>query len=442
MKRTWLFSSVVLFCGTMCCQTTCAQETDPVEVIWEEFLNDPGQLVEIDEWVEKILLVIDQNPASPVNGNVLRNLAGSCNSTEKYDKSIELMLKALTLDDSVYWRLVTIGHLGAVHEIQYEKFVERGDRETARNHAESVLEYYARFTEELTLESAKHLEDWQKFNLQQRLIFFRQTEASLLRDVKGDTSASLKKHDEALALLASNPKLTESGLLQGMGLDTAFFQREKAATLLQKGSLQEAIAGMIAFGKTPSTSKEVKSFTARKFAEAAFLKRGKDYRDFLNRWFHEVPHDKETVVILLEIGKSYFDEGSYTEAIEVFENIRTSWWQQALDLDPIALREQRGGYFTEVLRLLCMSYQETGQLDKAALCLDELKKLVPKDVWVSTLERHQEHAVDEHERVEFLRKLEAGEFKPRRPWGLIIGGNLVLIALLIYLLMRKTKAGA
>ena len=447
MRKMRLFLVVLLFSGALCCQTTRAQETDPVRIIWAEFMDSPNALDEIDEWVEKILLVIEQNPTSTARGNVLRNLAGSCSSAERQDKAIELLLRVLSVEDRSYWRLISIGYLGAIHKELYLTSTSLGDNETAKKHAESVLKYYEQYTKEFDSTKIEDLADWQREYLQQRQVFFKRTEAELFRDVRRDTDAALEKHDEAIALLASNPELTESGLLQGMGLDTAFFLKNKAETLLGKGDLQEAIAGMIEYGKSASTSKEVKSFIARKFAESAFPNKGNDYRDFLNRWFNEVPHDKETVVILLCIGESYFNEDSYNEAIVVFENIRTSWWQQALDLDPIALREQMGGYFTEVLRMLCLCYQKTGQLDKAVQCIDELKKLVPKDVWVPTLEQHQEHAVNEHEHAEFVRKLEAGEFKVRHYWGLIIGANFILIALIIYIYvilrtLRKMKSRA
>ena len=453
MRGILFFLSALFLWSTLCITLVCVQaadvsdeavrlDEDPVWVIREEFLASSDSITAIDEWIDRILLVIEQNPSSPtwIKTSALHALVGSCNSAHKYDKSIELLLMALPMEDSLYRRLVSVGELGAVHGLLRQEALNRGDIEMANKHAESTLKYYSQFTEGLDSSDAEALSDRQKSNLQQRLIFFKRTQANLLRDVEGDIDAALEKQNQAVALLSSNPELTNHGLLQGMGLDMAFFLKNKSATLLEKGDLQEAISSMIEYGNSASTSKEVKSFISRKFAETAFPEREKDYRDFLDRWFHEVPHDKETVVVLRDIGKSYFDEELYAEAIKVLESIRTSWWQQALDLDPIALREQRGGYFTDVLRMLAMSYQATGQLDKAAQCIDELKKLVPKDVWIPTLEKHQEHAVDEYERAAFLRKLEAGEFKTRRPWGLIIGGNFILIAGLIYLLGRKTKA--
>jgi tetratricopeptide (TPR) repeat protein len=216
---------------------------------------------------------------------------------KKYDKSIELLHKALAMDNSVYRNLTAIGELGAVHGLLRKEALNKGDAEMAKKHAEFTLEYYAQYTKKLDSAGAEDLSDREKFDLQQRLVFFKRTEADLLRDVQEDMNASLTKRNEALALLSSNPELTERGMLQGMGFDTAFFLKEKAVQ-----------------------------------------------------------------------------------------------------------------------------------------CLDELKKLVPKDVWIERLEQMQEHAVSEHELAEMLMTL---EFKKSRPWGPIIGVNVVLMSLIFFLLWRK-----
>ena len=75
-------------------------------------------------------------------------------------------------------------------------------------------------------------------------------------------------------------------------------------------------------------------------------------------------------------------------------------------------------------------------MDKAEQCIDELKKLVPKDMWVPIMEQRQEQAVLERDHAEVLKNL--GSLKTR-PWGLVIGVNVILIALIIYFFLRKKK---
>jgi hypothetical protein len=99
------------------CPYASGQQDDPVQIIWETYLQTRNGLSDLDEWVDKIIEVVDNHPQSTARLNVLINLVGCCNSAKKYDKSVELLKKILQIIDCpVYWRLDVIRELGSVHK--------------------------------------------------------------------------------------------------------------------------------------------------------------------------------------------------------------------------------------------------------------------------------------------------------------------------------------
>jgi tetratricopeptide (TPR) repeat protein len=414
------------------------QNVDPVEVIWETFLDSNDGTITVDEWIDRIIDVIDKNPSSLAKNNVLHNLVGTCNSAGKYDKSIELLLKVLPSETSTYERLRTIGALGAVYKEIYLEAINQRDIINAEKQADNVLKYYNQFTNEFNSLDVKNLSSEELFDLQQRLIFFLKTEADLLYEIKKNTNASLDKYNEAISVLSSNPELTQRGMLLGTGFDESLFFKDKALTLLTNGNTQEAADCMIEFGKSHSATPKIKSFEARQFADIAYPQKGKEYRNFLKHWLDNVLQDSETVIIFRDIGNSFFEEKNYDEAIKMFEIIRESWWQQLLDLDKIALEQQMGGYCADVLRMLAECYQKTNQLQKAMLCIEELKKIVPKDTWIYSLEVKQSQAELDQERLKII-NLQNIQKNPHHII-IIIGINVILIVLIIFsVLYKKNK---
>jgi tetratricopeptide (TPR) repeat protein len=133
------------------------------------------------------------------------------------------------------------------------------------------------------------------------------------------------------------------------------------------------------------------------------------------------------------------EEGLYDEAIEVFENIRNNWWEQILILDEISLKNQLGGYGADVLGMLGQCYQKTLQAEKSAQCIDELKRLVPKDVWIITLERQQGYTEQEVERKQAIELIEKQSNRARfiRRLATLAVINGCIILLIIYFATRN-----
>jgi tetratricopeptide (TPR) repeat protein len=420
------------------CPYVSGQQDDPVRVIWETYLQTRNGLNDLDEWIDKIIEVVDNHPQSTARLNVLLNLVGSCNSVKKYDKSVEFLKKILQIIDCpIYWRLDVIRELGSVHREMYLEALKRGDKSSAKTYAEKTLQYYAQFQNELrSAETKKLLQENERIALQQELSILFNTESELLKDVRGDLQASIAKDDEAVRFLQAHPNI------KNYGYNEAFFQNKRAVTLLESQKREEAESAMIDYGLAAAEPKTIKSLQARKFALEAYPEKGKNYRAFLQRWLDEVPQDAETAVVLRDIGQSFLEEGLFEEAIEVFENIRNNWWEQILILDEIPLKNQLGGYGADVLGMLGQCYQKTLQAEKAAQCIEELKRLVPKDAWIITLERQQEQTeldVERKQAVELIEKQNQRSKIIRRIVFLAVV-NGIFLWLIIYFAIRKKRS--
>ncbi|MDR2756287.1 MAG: hypothetical protein LBC20_11325 [Planctomycetaceae bacterium] len=389
------------------CPYATGQQDDPVYVIWETYLQTRNGLSDLDEWVDKIIEVVDNHPQSTTRLNVLINLVGCCNSAKKYEKSVEILKKILLIIDCpIYWRLDVIREIGSVHKEMYLEALQRGDKSSAKEYAEKTLQYYAQFQDELkSAETKQLLHENERTALQQELLILFNTESEILKDVRGDLQASIAKDDEAVRFLREHPHI------KNYGYNEAFFQNKKAVALLESKK-NEAESAMIDYGLATAEPKTIKSLQARKFALKAYPEKGKGYRAFLQRWLDNVPQDAETVVVLRDLGQSFLEECLHGEAIEVFEKIRNNWWEQILILDEIPLKNQLGGYGADVLGMLGQCYQKTLQAEKAAQCIDELKRLVPKDTWIITLERQQgqtEREVERKQAIELIEKQNKNE---------------------------------
>jgi tetratricopeptide (TPR) repeat protein len=442
MKSLFTGLLVGLVLLVVVCPYASGQQDDPVRVIWETYLQTRDGLNDLDEWIDKIIEVVDKHPESQARQNVLRNLVGSCNSAKKYERSISLLEKLLPIEKPARWRLRDIEEFGSVYEEMYREALQRNDKTSAKEYAEQTLKYYAQYQVELqSLKTSNSLSTDDLSYLQEGLVIHFNTESEFLKDVRGDLQASIKKDDEAVRFLQAHPHI------KNYGYNEAFFQKRKAEALLELEKREEAESAMIDSGLSAKPEainarpETIKSLQARKFALTAYPKKGKDYRAFLQRWLDEVPQDAETAVVLRDIGQSFLEEGLYDEAIGVFENIRNNWWEQILILDEIPLKNQLGGYGADVLGMLGQCYQKTTQAEKAAQCIDELKRLVPKDAWIITLERQQGQTERDAERKQAIESIEK-QNKNATTYRLIVFSavNGVLILLLIYFATRKKRS--
>ncbi|MDR3110675.1 MAG: hypothetical protein LBU65_13490 [Planctomycetaceae bacterium] len=426
-------------------QTACGQEDDdpdPVWVIWETYMSQRDGLSSLDVWFDKIMEVVDKNPQSPACYSVLYGLVGSCNSTRNFEKSAKLLERLLTMDASIYLSLKTLGQLGAVQKEMYLAAVSTNDTASMEKYADLTLQTYQRYHDKLySADTKAKLSSGEFSNLQGYLIYYLRTQSEILSSVKKDKKGAVAKSDEAIKILESNPNLTRQGVLQGMGFDTALFQKDKAAALIESGNVDDAIKAMLDYGKAPSEKEPIKSAAARQFAKIAFPEKNDEYRKFLQLWLDSVPQDSETVVVLRDIGRSFFDEKKYTETIDVLENIRNNWWQKILTLDKISLERQKGGYCSDVLRMLGQCYQKTGLVEKSAQCIAELKTLVPQDLWIHMLETNQGQAEVEAERREVMAQIQQKSDTSRYRWTTVIVVNTILIALIVYFMLRRKHKG-
>ncbi|MDR0611028.1 MAG: hypothetical protein LBG58_13025 [Planctomycetaceae bacterium] len=419
------------------CPYASGQQDDPVQVIWETYLQTRNGLSDLDEWIDKIVEVVDNHPQSTARLNVMINLVGCCNSAKKYEKSVEILKKILLIIDCpVYWRLDVIREIGSVHKEMYLEALQRDDKSSAKGYAEKTLQYYTQFQNELiSAETKQLLHENERTALQGELPMLFNTESELLKDIRGDLQASIAKTKEAVRFLQAHPHI------KNYGYNEAFFQNKMAVSLLESEKRNEAESAMIDYGLAAARPETIKSLQARKFALAAYPKKGKDYRTFLQRWLDKVPQDAETAVVLRDIGQSFLEEGLYDEAIEIFENIHNNWWEQILILDEIPLKNQLGGYGADVLGMLGQCYQKTLQAEKSAQCIDELKRLVPKDAWIITLECQQgqtERDVERKQAIELIEKQNKSSTINRQIIFWAVNGFLLF--LIIYFVIRNKRS--
>ncbi|MBN1507776.1 MAG: hypothetical protein JW955_13075 [Sedimentisphaerales bacterium] len=107
----------------------------------------------------------------------------------------------------------------------------------------------------------------------------------------------------------------------------------------------------------------------------------------VSQWLSTRPADSWTPFLMFFLANDYKVHGKWTNAAQLYEQLRAQYAEVLLLADEKALEQGRGGYMAQLLYDLCNIYLNLGLKEQAYRAYAELEKLAPQDPRLSVMKR-------------------------------------------------------
>jgi tetratricopeptide (TPR) repeat protein len=355
---------------------------DPIAAVLEAYQmsvdefraqEDPSsvaRLTHYQEWRDRFLEIVAENPQSEFVAHARRQLVALYNGLEEYDKSQALLREMITGASTPEGEIELHNQLGTISRMRYwgsqdEKFLQES------------LDAFEQ-ANVLYLSLPPERQGGVVGGRQIRAIF---TTGTLARDQND--------HEKAATLFRTARELFQSLPGSAMHVASVYFNLETIAEqeMIQWIHLRregDALSCLRILSDLP-TYRWPPSYYALQYATQWYGGNSAGFQNFVSNWLDKNTFDERTPILMARLGFSYFDNGLYEKVLPIHETLRDKYRGDFQRLEPVAFQQGNGGHYERILYHLSVIYSQGNDRGKADSVRTEMLNLFPESARVKFL---------------------------------------------------------
>ena len=349
--------------------------TDPIQSVLKEYEDSVNEFrtrknptiderMELrQEWKIRLTEVINQNPNSMHIKAARLALLSLSNGLGEFDQSEMILSKIIDETDSDEEKIHMYNELGEVIRMEYW-----GNKSSSL--AEKSVDA---FEKSYSLYRSLPKSSRETADLGSRVVISlcMMGEMLSLLDKRSD---SAEKYKTARELLQSSQEIAIEAQLNNYDLEMIaaleMVEWVKAKKETRAVNCLNILSKLSSYRMPPS-------YYALQYAKLQYVQNSMGFQKFVSKWLDSHSEDEQTAVLMAQLGFSYYNDGQFEKALNIFEDLRKNYAGYFQKNEEDAFREGRGGYYGKILSEMTVIYLRQGKIEEAQNVKNELTKLLP-----------------------------------------------------------------